>query len=134
MPSGYRRGSEGLSRGRTSEGTLFWVLPVLDLDFSVEGDAVSLARRLAEQTGSSFSAHSRFGTATVLMGDIRLDLVTARGETYSQPGQLPEVRPSSIADDLARRDFAINAMALPVARDTARSGSLIDSHGRSGRP
>ena len=103
--------------------------PVLDLDFSVEGDAVSLARRLAEQTGSSFSAHSRFGTATVLMGDIRLDLVTARGESYSQPGQLPEVRPSSIADDLARRDFAINAMALPVVKDTARSGSLIDPMG-----
>ena len=87
----------------------------LDLDFAVEGDATGLARLLAERLGWSVIAHARFGTATVSTEDIRIDLVTARRESYRRPGALPEVTPGSIGDDLSRRDFSINAMALPLS-------------------
>ena len=99
---------------------------VLDLDFSVEGDAVELARRIVERMGGRLTTHSRFGTATVVSDGTRIDLVTARRETYSKPGQLPRITPGSIADDLARRDFSINAMALPLSPE---DGRLIDPLG-----
>ena len=86
----------------------------LDLDFSVEGDAVALAHGLAERLGGRVTAHARFGTATVSAGGLRVDFVTARRESYQRPGALPRVTPGSIGDDLARRDFSINAMALPL--------------------
>jgi len=87
-------------------------LPCRDLDFVVEGDAPTLARTLAERVAGRVIWHTRFGTATVALGAGHIDLVTARREVYPFPGSLPEVEPSSIADDLARRDFTINAMAL----------------------
>ena len=90
-------------------------LPCRDLDFAVEGDAASLARTLANRVGGRVVLHSRFGTATVELGAGHIDLVTARREVYPFPGSLPEVEPSTIADDLARRDFTINAMALDLA-------------------
>ena len=93
--------------------------PVVDLDFSVEGDAPGLARMLADRLDGRVTAHARFGTATVFLGTIRLDLVTARRERYRQPGALPQVEPGSIGDDLARRDFTINAMALPLSLPNA---------------
>ena len=89
--------------------------PVLDLDFSVEGDATALARHLARRTGAKATIHPRFGTATVETAQCRVDLVTARREIYSLPGQLPDITPSTILDDLHRRDFSINAMAIRVA-------------------
>ena len=97
-------------------------VPVLDLDFAVEGDAVALARRLAlgQAQDGRVTAHARFRTATVSIGGVRIDLVTARRESYRRPGALPEVTPGSIGDDLARRDFSINAMALPLSLSDAR--------------
>ena len=86
-----------------------------DLDFSVEGDALGPAGSLAERLGGRVTAHARFGTATVASDAIRLDLVTARRERYLRPGALPQVEPGSIGDDLARRDFTINALALPLS-------------------
>ena len=88
--------------------------PVADLDFSVEGDAVAIAKRFAGETGGKITAHPQFGTATVVTGRRRVDLVTARREEYPEPGSLPRVTAGSIEDDLARRDFTVNAMALRV--------------------
>ncbi|MFQ6029869.1 MAG: CCA tRNA nucleotidyltransferase [Dehalococcoidia bacterium] len=88
--------------------------PIKDLDFVIEGEAPALAAQLAQEAGGEVVVHSRFGTATVVLGGARVDVVTARREVYPQPGALPEVTPGSIADDLARRDFSINAMALPL--------------------
>ena len=88
---------------------------VLDLDFSVEGDALRLAGRLADLVGGNATTYPRFGTATVTFEGTRVDLVTARREAYPEQGRLPKVAPSDIADDLARRDFTINAMALPLS-------------------
>lgn len=100
--------------------------PVRDLDFSVEGDAPALAAALAKKTGARLTTHPRFGTATVELDGAQLDLVTARREEYPSPGALPVVAAGSMADDLARRDFSINAMAFPISR--SESG-LLDPHG-----
>ena len=99
--------------------------PVLDLDFSIEGDAAEFARQLSRSVDAELTVHQRFGTATVVTRQVRIDLVTARSETYARPGQLPDVKPGTIADDLARRDFTINAMALPLHR---QGEQLVDPH------
>ena len=99
---------------------------VLDLDFSVEGDGIAIGKRLAERTGGKLTVHPQFGTATVAMSQCRADLVTARREEYPAAGQLPHVTPGSIADDLERRDFSINAMAIRVWPE---GGDLLDPQG-----
>lgn len=101
-------------------------LPLQDLDISVVGDAVALAARLADVVGGRLTVHRRFGTATVDAQDATVDLVTARRETYHRPGSLPDVQPGSITDDLARRDFTVNAMAVPLSGNL---GQLVDPHG-----
>jgi tRNA nucleotidyltransferase (CCA-adding enzyme) len=100
--------------------------PANDLDFTVVGDATTLAQRLSQTIGGRLTVHPRFGTASVAIRDVTADLVTARSESYPSPASLPVVRPGSLTDDLARRDFTINAMALPVSGD---NDGLIDPHG-----
>ena len=95
-----------------------------DLDFTVVGDACQVAQEFARITGGECTVHDRFGTATVRLGPARLDLVTARSEYYTSPGALPTVRPGTLADDLQRRDFTVNAMAMSLD-----DGSIIDPHG-----
>src|SRR4051794_25474011 len=98
-----------------------------ELDFVVEGDAVAVARRAAERLGGRVTVHERFGTATVQASDATFDLAGARRERYERPGALPDVElGASLAEDLARRDFTVNAIALHLAdgeliyRDGAR--------------
>ena len=91
-----------------------------DLDVAVEGDAPALARRL----GADPLAHERFATATVDLDGVRIDLASTRSERYEQPGTLPVVAPASLERDLARRDFTVNAMAVPLAGEP----QLIDPH------
>lgn len=99
-----------------------------DLDITVVGDGVVLAHRLASELGTQAEVADRFGTATVPVGGgLDLDLVTARRESYPSPGALPLVEPGTLEDDLARRDFTINALAVPIAGDGF--GGLIDTHG-----
>ena len=81
-----------------------------DVDVVVEGDAAEVARRL----GGEAVEHQRFATAKAWLGDLEIDLARARAESYPAPGALPEVRPAGLREDLARRDFTINAMALPL--------------------
>ena len=101
-------------------------MPIKDLDFVLEGDAPLLAARLAEEMGGRLVVHSSFGTASVIVEGATTDLVTARRETYPSPGALPQVTPSGIDDDLARRDFTINALAMPLAQENPR---ILDPHG-----
>jgi tRNA nucleotidyltransferase (CCA-adding enzyme) len=84
----------------------------VDLDLVIEGDAVVVARRLAAALDGELVVHDRFGTATVRAGGHAYDLAPARTETYAHPGALPDVRPGTLADDLLRRDFTVNAVAL----------------------
>jgi tRNA nucleotidyltransferase (CCA-adding enzyme) len=99
----------------------------LDLDLVVEGDAVKLAQKIAGGQGAKVTAHPRFGTATLRWSNRSADIATARSETYARPGALPSVRPGNITDDLSRRDFTINAMAIEL--NPSRFGNIIDPHG-----
>ena len=101
-------------------------LAVHDLDFVLEGDAPALAREVAAGLGGDLVSHQAFGTASVSLGPDRIDMVTARRETYPHPGALPQVYPGTIWDDLSRRDFSINAMAVRLG---AEHEGLIDPHG-----
>ncbi|HEX4734543.1 MAG TPA: hypothetical protein VH247_09040 [Thermoleophilaceae bacterium] len=96
----------------------------VDLDVAIEGDAREVARELAIRLGGEAREHERFGTATVRAGDLAVDLASTRRETYAQPGALPDVAPAPLDDDLARRDFTVNAMAAALP-----SGELRDPHG-----
>lgn len=98
-----------------------------DIDLVVEGDAVALARKIGRVLGAMVVVHEQFGTATLeLPHGGEIDMVTARSETYTHPGALPTVEPGTLADDLARRDIAINAMAFGLSGPNA--GILIDPH------
>ncbi len=85
-----------------------------DLDVVIEGDAVAAARRLGEALDGSLTVHERFGTATVTADGHVYDLATARAESYARPGALPDVRPGTLQEDLARRDFTVNAIAVSL--------------------
>jgi tRNA nucleotidyltransferase (CCA-adding enzyme) len=113
-----------------------------ELDLVVEGDAVEVARHAAERVGGTLTVHERFGTATIRTGDFAFDLAGARRETYERPGALPTVElGATIEEDLARRDFTVNAMAVslhdgrlttwPGAREDLDGGILRVLHDRS---
>ncbi len=102
-----------------------------DLDLVVEGDAAELARRL----GGTTVLHDRFGTSWVRLDGFSYDLARARRETYEHPGALPDVEPAGLEDDLTRRDFTVNAIAVALGgpeagRLTAASGALEDLEAR----
>jgi tRNA nucleotidyltransferase (CCA-adding enzyme) len=98
-----------------------------DLDLVVEGDAVRLAREIADLRKAKITVHNRFWTAKVKWDERSADLATARAETYTRPGALPTVKPGTISDDLSRRDFTVNAMAIEL--NPRRFGDIIDPHG-----
>jgi tRNA nucleotidyltransferase (CCA-adding enzyme) len=99
----------------------------VDLDIAIEGDARDVARAVAARLGGAAVEHERFGTATVKAEGLTVDLASTRRETYAQPGALPDVEAAPLDDDLARRDFTINAMAASLAPD--RLGEVRDPHG-----
>jgi tRNA nucleotidyltransferase (CCA-adding enzyme) len=104
--------------------------PNFDVDIAVEGDAIGLARSVADALDGRVRAHSKFGTAVVVYsGDQRIDVVTARTEFYDAPAALPSVEHATIREDLFRRDFTINAMAVSLKGEDF--GRLVDPfHGR----
>ncbi|MCL1791570.1 MAG: CBS domain-containing protein [Peptococcaceae bacterium] len=114
-------------------------VPTQDIDLVVEGQAEVLARALCERLpGSRFELYGQFGTARVTMDKTvdkkdsptvlsHVDVVGSRSEIYSSPGALPTVEGSTLRDDLFRRDFTINSMAVCLNRE--RFGELIDYYG-----
>ena len=105
---------------------MFLGYPNFDLDLVVEGAAVKLAQQVAETSQAKLLAHHRFGTAKLRYENFTLDLATARKETYTRPGALPTVTPGTLKDDLIRRDFTINAMAISLGSNDY--GDLADPH------
>src|SRR5919206_2291511 len=110
-----------------------------ELDLVVEGDAIEVARRAAARLGGTVTVHERFGTATVEAEGAVFDLSAARRERYPAPGSLPEVElGATLAEDLGRRDFTVNAMAArladgaltawPGAQDDLAAGVLRTLH------
>jgi tRNA nucleotidyltransferase (CCA-adding enzyme) len=124
-----------------------------ELDVTVAADAAGLARELAASVSPSERAygeavepilHERFGTASVGWRYGRIDIAERRAESYAAPGALPEVRPGNFEEDLRRRDFTVNAIALPLhgaeneglvsvegALEDLRAGRLRVLHERS---
>jgi tRNA nucleotidyltransferase (CCA-adding enzyme) len=112
-------------------------VPTLDLDLVVEGDAIRLARQLADRHGGRVRSHARFGTAnwvpdrsdeeTWYLSEQGLDFVSARTEFYERPTVLPQVERSSIRQDLHRRDFTINTLAIDLT--PVHWGELLDYYG-----
>lgn len=101
--------------------------PTYDLDLSVEGDALALVKQLPWIEPARLTVHTRFGTAKLQWHKWSIDFATVRSETYARPGALPTVKPGTIKDDLLRRDFTINAMAIYLS--PARFGELVDLYG-----
>ncbi|MBZ0320754.1 MAG: CBS domain-containing protein [Anaerolineae bacterium] len=108
-------------------------VPNLDIDFVVEGDVPRLVESLCEKYGGVVHFHAQFGTAKWVLDATQLNLVngpdfidfaTARAEFYEEPTALPTVRQSSIKQDLHRRDFTINTMAIRLAPEPM--GELLD--------
>ncbi|MGA0121495.1 MAG: hypothetical protein ACO3KD_00610 [Gaiellales bacterium] len=94
-----------------------------EVDVVVEGDGIAFAERLAALTRSEVIVYPAFGTATVRSRP-PVDVATARTETYAAPGALPDVRPATIDEDLARRDVTVNASAAVGAGPDA--GAILD--------
>lgn len=117
--------------------------PIFDIDIVVEGDAILLARRLTQRFGGRVVAHASFGTAKWLLEptvwqeaigapppepELRsIDFATARTEFYTYPTALPVVERSAIKQDLHRRDFTINTLAIRL--DPPHWGELLDFYG-----
>lgn len=99
-------------------------LAVSDLDISAVGATAEFAAAAADALGGAVVSRSQFNTFGISAASGRLDIAMARRESYARPGALPRVSPGMMADDLARRDFSINAMAVSLASDTW--GELLD--------
>jgi tRNA nucleotidyltransferase (CCA-adding enzyme) len=100
--------------------------PAAHLDLAIEGDARSVARALADRLSGEAREFERFGTAVVEVDGFEYDMASTRRETYDAPGALPRVEPATLAEDLERRDFALNAMAIALKGDDL--GHLYDPH------
>ena len=101
---------------------------ILDLDLAVEGDGLALARRVSDRFRTSLTAFDRFATARLQFPNgLRMDIATTRRESYALPAKLPDVEPASLGEDLYRRDFTINAMAIQI--NAGHVGQLIDCYG-----
>src|SRR5215510_618575 len=117
---------------------------VNDFDLVVEGNIAAFTESILKKYGGKMLVHSHFGTAKWILNEstfkrldfpisrfpdfeLSFDLVSARSETYAKPGALPDVERSTIDDDLRRRDFTINAMALRL--DGNHYGELMDPLG-----
>jgi len=101
---------------------------VLDLDVVIEGDAITVARKFSSDCAGKFIAYPQFGTATVFLPNGRaVDFASVRQESYLHPGALPVVAKGNIKDDLFRRDFTVNAMAIVI--NPQCFGQLVDHYG-----
>ena len=101
--------------------------PSKDIDFVTVGSGIEVARAVARQIkGSHLSVFRNFGTAQVKARGMELEFVGARRESYQRDSRKPIVEDGTLDDDLARRDFTINAMAACV--NASRFGEVIDRY------
>ena len=99
-----------------------------DIDIVIEGDGILFAEKFAERLSGRIKSHKKFGTAVVILPDeFKIDIATARMEYYEHPAALPIVEMSSLKNDLYRRDFTINTLAISLNKKEA--WSLIDFFG-----
>jgi tRNA nucleotidyltransferase (CCA-adding enzyme) len=113
--------------GGSVRDLLLELSPANHLDLAIEGDARSVARALADRLSGAAREFERFGTAVVEVEGFEYDMASTRRETYDEPGALPSVEEAPLAEDLQRRDFAVNALAIALKGDDL--GHLYDPHG-----
>lgn len=101
-------------------------LPVTDIDLVVEGDAVTLSQLVSKKLSGTVRSYPQFSTASLMVKGTRIDFARARKERYLLPAALPAVVHGDISDDLKRRDFSINAMAISI--DNHKGLEIIDMH------
>jgi tRNA nucleotidyltransferase/poly(A) polymerase len=108
---------------------LLLLAPTQDLDLVVEGNGHQLAEALITKLDNGqLTLHSQFGTARITFPDkTHIDIASTRWEYYAFPGALPQVEESSLKEDLSRRDFTINSMAICINDD--HFGELVDYYG-----
>lgn len=121
-----RRGVDAYAVGGCVRDWLLGITQTTDLDITVEGHGPELARAVAGHFGGTLTIHEQFGTATVVIRStvLRVDFATCRREVYAKPAAYPRVVAGNLKDDLFRRDFTINAIAMSIA--PGRFGTLID--------
>jgi len=103
-------------------------VPNLDIDVVVEGDGLAFALDVGERLNRRVRVHHRFGTAVLVWSrSLHVDVTSARTEYYQRPGALPTVERSSLTQDLFRRDFSINAMAVSINPESY--GQIADPFG-----
>lgn len=97
-----------------------------DIDVVVVGSGISLAEAVAKKLGKGahLSVFKTYGTAQVKRGDLELEFVGARRESYTRDSRNPIVEDGTLQEDQDRRDFTINAMAICL--NSARYGELLD--------
>lgn len=120
----HAQGVKAYAVGGCVRDWLLGVPTITDVDVTVEGDGIGFANHVAGVLHGSVEAHQQFGTATLQLPRLRIDVVTARKETYAEPAAYPKVSAGRLRDDLFRRDFTVNAMAMTLEPD--RFGTLID--------
>lgn len=100
----------------------------LDIDIVVEGYAIEFAKKFASKINAKITEHEKFQTAYAYIDeDLQIDFVTARKEYYEFPGALPSIEVGSIKDDLFRRDFTINCIAMKL--NSSEFGKVVDFYG-----
>src|SRR6056297_88219 len=96
-----------------------------DIDITVIGSGIEFAEKLAGHLNiKKVIKYEKFGTAMIPYGDYTIEVATARSEQYDDDSRKPEVEAGSLEEDLSRRDFTINALAMPLNSD--RIYELID--------
>jgi len=99
-----------------------------DIDVVVETDGIKFGKKLANALNAKIESHKKFKTSVIVLGDGQhIDVATARIEYYKKPAALPSVEPGSIRQDLSRRDFTINTMALSLNKENF--GEIMDFFG-----
>ncbi|MDP3012207.1 MAG: CBS domain-containing protein [Candidatus Hydromicrobium sp.] len=103
-------------------------IPNFDIDIVVEGDGIRFGRELSKRFNCRFESHQKFGTSILVLDDGQhIDIATARVEYYKSPAALPTVELGNIKQDLSRRDFTINAMAISLSKKNL--GEILDFFG-----
>ncbi|PKM93060.1 MAG: hypothetical protein CVU80_00100 [Elusimicrobia bacterium HGW-Elusimicrobia-4] len=102
----------------------------VDLDFVVDGDGLEVAEELQKKLGGKLTIYKKFLTASLkLKNNFVIDIATARTEKYSSTAAMPVVKPAKLKKDLLRRDFTINALALPLITRYSLLANIIDVSG-----